>query len=230
MKQLLPLLFIALGCIACGEAANPGSVYSTPDPATSGNRMKFPNSSKTYGYDLDGQVVRIVDEGTDNSAILKNVTEAEVDYKSFTYAHLTKNADRYAGKSWYAVGKILQITESGASTSARIAIDGQSDRVIYIVAPFQTNFVENDKVLVIGYLAGNYTYTSQANWQITIPALAARAILPPGDMSKLKAMKTPALIASPSPRFSPSPLPSPIKTAVPSTTRAPTPMFQGNTR
>ncbi len=191
MKPYFPIFLLILGCIACGENAPSRSADTTPDPTTTGNRMKFPNSTKTYGYDLAGQMVRISDEGVDNGAVLKNVIEAEADYKSITYAHLTKNADRYAGKPWYATGKILQITESGGNSSARIAIDGRSDRIIYVTAPFETEFVENDKVFVVGYLAGNYSYTSQANWTITIPALAARAVLPPGDISKLKATKPP---------------------------------------
>ena len=53
-----------------------------------------------------------------------------------------------------------------------------------VIGPIETSFVEKDHVYVIGYLAGDYSYTSQANWNITIPALAMRAMMKKRDVAK----------------------------------------------
>ncbi|MGI8556490.1 MAG: hypothetical protein ACR2LT_09075 [Pyrinomonadaceae bacterium] len=111
----------------------------------------------------------------------KNI--ADVD-KSITYEQLKKNADRYAGKPWACKGKILQIQERDGNTTALISLDGWGNKNVQVGGELTTDFVENNQVYVVGYLAGNYSYTSIANWQITIPLLAARAIMKPGEVSK----------------------------------------------
>ncbi len=104
--------------------------------------------------------------------------------KTITYEHLKKNADKHAGKPWAFSGKILEITEKDGITEARIALDDWGNKVIYVAGPIETLFVEKNRVYVIGYLAGNYSYTSQANWKITVPALAVRAMIKPQDLAK----------------------------------------------
>ncbi|HEX8565409.1 MAG TPA: hypothetical protein VF648_07030 [Pyrinomonadaceae bacterium] len=123
---------------------------------------------------------------TSEAAIRANV--AEVD-KSITYEHLKKNADRYSGKAWMFKGKILQVFEQNGQTGARVSLDDWGNKPVWVACNCTTDFVENDRVFVVGYLTGTYSYTSQANWEITIPALAARAILSSKDSVKYQAEK-----------------------------------------
>lgn len=185
-SQTLLIIFacivLAAGCQTqnTGNSSAPTTFTSSTSSATT-NSEPVPNQPKTYSNDLSGQVERITDEGSDDSQIRQNI--AGVD-KSITYEHLKKNADKYAGKPWAARGKIIQIREADGETSALVSLDGWGNKNIWIVGNFSSDFVENNQVYVVGYLAGNYSYTSIANWQLTIPALAVRAMLKPGEVSK----------------------------------------------
>jgi len=89
---------------------------------------------------------------------------------------LEKNPNKYAGTAFTFYGKIVQIQENEGFTRARICFSDDFDAIIYVEGRFSTPYLKNQYVNVVGYLAGNHTYTSQANWTVTIPALAARAI------------------------------------------------------
>jgi hypothetical protein len=116
--------------------------------------------------------------------------------KGITYAHLKKNADRYTGKAYAFTGLIREIEEGKIPdtnipvTVGRVvfAHTYQEDPV-YFVAPFTTEFVEGNVVDMAGFLTGSFTYTSQAGWNITIPAIAARAIAKRGTFAKLRPKK-----------------------------------------
>jgi hypothetical protein len=188
-------LSLSLASVACTPAPSTGSVNSTNANTMTAEQAQavlkkmmedlpkkdnapappIPNTDE-YGDDLAGQVQRIVAEGTGDEQVRKNMADAD---KSVTYEHLKKNAERYAGRPWIFTGRILEISESQGGTMARMSLDDWGNKVIYVAAPLQTDFVEKNRVLVVGYLAGNYSYTSQANWNITIPAVAARAIMKP---------------------------------------------------
>ncbi len=137
----------------------------------------IPSDDSEYDSDLAGQYQRIKAEGTDNALVQKNIADAD---KSVKYEHLKKNAEKYAGRPWMFTGKILQIMEQGGETQALISLDDWGSKTIWVVAPFTTDFVEKNRVTVVGYTAGSYSYTSQANYNLTVPAVAARAILKPG--------------------------------------------------
>ncbi len=140
-------------------------------------------TTETYDSDMKGQLSRIMAEGQDESNVRGNILAADT---KITYEHLKKNADKYAGKPWSFTGKILEIQESDGVTIARISQDNWGNKAIYVVAPVSTEFLEDNRVFVVGYLAGSYTYESQAGWTITIPAMAARAIIKPNEVAKLK--------------------------------------------
>lgn len=129
---------------------------------------------------------RLISEQGDEGALRENIRAAD---GSITYAHLKKNADRYAGRPWAFTGKILEISEVGGGTAARVSLDDWGTKPVWVVSAFETDFLEHDRVYVVGYLGGSYTYTSQAGWTITIPALMARAMLKPGEAAKLKSKK-----------------------------------------
>ncbi len=164
--------FLVLGCTGSGDN---NSLSVSPANTT------IVNQPKTYTLDFPGQISRISDEGLDEEQIRKNI--ADID-KSITYEQLKKNASKYAGKAWACKGKILQIQEKDGETSALVALDGWGNKNVQVAGKLTTDFVEKNQVYVVGYLTGDYSYTSIANWQITIPGLAARAMLKPSDASK----------------------------------------------
>jgi len=109
--------------------------------------------------------------------------------KDITYEHLKKNADKYSGQAWAFTGKIFQIQENGGQTVAIVSLDVWGDKLMYVTADFTTDFVDKDQVYVVGTLVGNHSYKSVADWDVTIPAINARAILKPKDAAKLKTGK-----------------------------------------
>lgn len=96
-----------------------------------------------------------------------------------TYEMLKKDASKYIGKGWGFTGKILEIKEKNGITIARIGLDPYGSKPVWVQGRLTTDFVEDNRVYVVGVLAGDYTYKSQANWSITIPALVPVAIMKP---------------------------------------------------
>jgi hypothetical protein len=109
--------------------------------------------------------------------------------KSITYEKLKKNADKYDSEAWAFTGKVFQIQESGGKTTALVSLDAWGTKMLWVTANFTTEFVEKDQVYVIGYLAGDYSYTSIAGWNVTVPAIEARAILKPSEAARIKGKK-----------------------------------------
>jgi hypothetical protein len=183
--QNLTLVILLLTAVAIACSSTPDNSFTLGSNSTSGSSAgnQAAPPAPSFDADLAGQVKRIISEGTDDAAVRKNIADAD---RSVTYEHLKKNAARYAGRPWTFTGKILEISEVGGNTVARIALDDWGNKAIYVAGPFTTEFVEKNRVQVIGYLAGDYSYTSQANWNITIPAVAARAMVEPNKTGKSK--------------------------------------------
>ena len=170
------LVFLALGCASENTKINTPS-YS---PTTS---SPVAMKSEDYPLTIAGQAQRINFEGLDDEQTSKNIAGVS---KDITYEHLKKNSAKYAGKPWALKGKIIQIQETDGDTIARLALDNWGNKVVYVVANFTTDFIDNNQVYVVGYLAGDYSYESQAGWNITVPALVARAIIKPNEVSKFQ--------------------------------------------
>jgi hypothetical protein len=109
--------------------------------------------------------------------------------KSITYEKLKKNADKYDSYGWAFTGKVFQIQEQGGKTAALVSLDAWGNKMMWVTANFATEFVEKDQVYVVGYLAGDYSYTSIAGWNVTVPAIEARAILKPSEANRIRASK-----------------------------------------
>ncbi len=123
-----------------------------------------------------------------NPDTLREITKS-ID-PELTYSHLIKNPDRYKGQPWAFSGRVLQITELEGKTTALIMLDPYGQKNVYVTADFITNFVENNQVYVIGYINGSYSYTSQANYNLTVPLITASAIVKPSERTKLTGAKT----------------------------------------
>ena len=102
--------------------------------------------------------------------------------KTISYKKLKKNADRYKGDRYKTRGQIIQIMEDGNTTIMRIAVTKDNwgywnyDDVIYVEYEGTTDFVEEDVVTVYGEIYGDYSYTSIAGWEITVPGVVAKYI------------------------------------------------------
>jgi hypothetical protein len=110
---------------------------------------------------------------------------------SITYEHLKKNAEKYRGEPWACTGTIMQIQEDGGKTFALLTLGGWGDKLVAVRSTFTTDFVEKNRVYVIGHLAGDYSYQSVAGWDMTVPLIDAQAILKPSEESRLRGGKTP---------------------------------------
>jgi hypothetical protein len=112
--------------------------------------------------------------------------------KSVTYEHLKKNADRYAGTPWAFEGKIIDIVEEKDlngedQTLALIAMGQDQAKLMWVIGDFTSEFVENNDVYVVGYLAGVIKTKAGAE----LPAFSARMMMTPSEVTRLlKAAKT----------------------------------------
>ncbi len=142
--------------------------------------------SKLYAAPADPmseQLQKIsTDGGRSPDAIFANVQAVD---EELTYAQLKKSPEKYAGRAWGFEGKILQIGETGDKTWARVGLDSWGNDVVWVEGDFTTEFVDGQRVALLGYLAGTHSYKSQAGWDIRIPALAARIMLTPRAADRL---------------------------------------------
>lgn len=96
------------------------------------------------------------------------------------FANLNKNPDSYAGTRCQYRGKVVQCMESGGMTDIRMDITpmgyGYWTDTIYVTYAGTTPAVEDNIIIVYGTVKGSYTYTSQANYEITLPCIDARYV------------------------------------------------------
>lgn len=152
---------------------------STPSPVRPRPSTPVPAHKPVSGYNP---------EMDSEESIRLHMRDVE---KSITYEKLKKNADEYDSYGWEFTGKVSQIQESGGRTAALVSLDAWGNKTMWVTANFTTEFVEKDQVYVVGYLAGNYSYTSVAGWNMTVPAIEARAILKPAEAARIRAGKPP---------------------------------------
>lgn len=101
--------------------------------------------------------------------------------RTIDFAHLNKNADKYAGEPYKFYGKIVQIMEGNNSTTIRMSVTQTSygwspSDIIYVEYDGTTDFVEDDVITVYGTVFGSHSYTSQAGYNISLPAVIAKQI------------------------------------------------------
>lgn len=134
---------------------------------------------------------KVMSQNADGDDLARFLVVADSADTKVTYAHLKKNAAKHVGAPWTFTGRVLEISETAdGKTTARVGLDAYGGEAILVSAEFLTSFVERDRVDVGGILADDFSYTSQAGWNITIPALMARSIQKAGTHRKLR--KSPA--------------------------------------
>lgn len=99
-------------------------------------------------------------------------------YDTLDYAQLRKNPNGHAGEFVYYTGEIIQIMEEVDFTVIRLAVTETSygydpNDVVWVEYDDNTEFIDGDIVTVYGMIIGSHSYTSQAGWEITVPAMLA---------------------------------------------------------
>ncbi len=158
----------------------------TKHPETELNTAPPPESDSKRAVRIIGE--RLLRATTNDDALLDLVRDANSpESKKITYAHLKKNALKYTGMPYKLTGHILEIEEKNGIDYARIAINWYGDAAIFVKTTGTSDFVLGDWVDVVGFLAGNYSYTSQAGWEISIPSMIAVPFRKQGSLSKMMA-------------------------------------------
>lgn len=111
----------------------------------------------------------------------KAEAELKASAKTIEYAQMIKNPDRHAGEYVKYRGQIIQIQEGEDMTVIRLAVTQESygwnsSEVIWVEVDGYTDFVDEDIVTVYGTVVGSHSYTSQAGWEITVPAMLADTV------------------------------------------------------
>jgi hypothetical protein len=193
ISSLALVVALALACASCSssETTNTNTnLASSSAPSPSPQVTFFPMVNKDKEQALKTQSSSSPQPSSqslspEESVIRQNILAALA--SKITYRQITKNADSYQAQPWAFFGTIIQIQESGGKTSALVALDVLHDDVMKVRANFTTNFVEKDQVYVVGYLAGNYSYISEAGWNITVPAINASAMLTLSEAARIRA-------------------------------------------
>lgn len=95
------------------------------------------------------------------------------------YDFYAKNPGLYKDQKISFSGKTLQVLDGTSFSAIRVAVDSDSDKVIYLTLPNELmtiRVLEDDVINVKGTFTGLYTYESAKGGDITIPACTAEAV------------------------------------------------------
>jgi uncharacterized membrane protein YcgQ (UPF0703/DUF1980 family) len=105
----------------------------------------------------------------------KKAADEKVAYDTgITYNQLARTPDDYKGKKAKFTGRVIQVMEGDKETDLRIAVDGNSDTVLFVGYDpkiTSTRVLENDNVTVKGKSIGIYSYQSTMGGKISIPGM-----------------------------------------------------------
>lgn len=156
-KKIISILVICCIGIVIFAAIMGGG---TPDKNTSSD------NSSTDGDSTD------VDDSDDE------LTEEEFKGNCTTldYAQMNKNSDKYFGEKLVVTGEVVQIMEDSSGGFIRMDVNGNYGDTIAVLYEGTNDVLEGDTITVYGYGSSDYSYTSQANFEITIPCVLAEYI------------------------------------------------------
>lgn len=116
-------------------------------------------------------------------------------YTKFTkknYGFYAKNPGLHKDEPITFTGKALQVIDGSVVTTVRVAVDSDSDKVIYLSLPNDLTTIrilDDDTVIVKGAFTGLYTYSSTRGGEITIPACTDESVSVKGYKAPGKAQK-----------------------------------------
>ncbi len=124
-------------------------------------------------------------EREEQERLAREKAEAEAKEKQgyetgITYNQLARTPDEYKGQKCKFRGKVLQVQEGDNIVVMRLAVNGNYDNVLYVVATSKVlngeRILENDYITVYGTSTGIYTYTSVLGASISIPSMLVTKI------------------------------------------------------
>ena len=100
------------------------------------------------------------------------------------YKMLTKSVRPFVGRPWFIINtKVEEIHETDDGlTVGRIELEPGFDKDVFFVARFRTSFIDDDRVDIIGYFAGDYTYKNRLGADLTVPAFAVAGMFKSGTI------------------------------------------------
>lgn len=125
-------------------------------------------------------------EGQRLAALEPSARDAELalwaDLGALSYGTLMRNPDERIGRRVAWRGRVEEIHDTdGGGSQLRIALRGYGQDVLWVetLGVRAPESVEaGSRVRFYGIITGTFTYTSQAGWNITLPAVAAVAVVP----------------------------------------------------
>ncbi|MDQ0299636.1 hypothetical protein J2S78_002056 [Salibacterium salarium] len=177
-----------------GEYPVVASFGTQHDEALSSEYESYENFNANYTMQNDANVeetdsgflVESIDLGDltiENAYTAEEIENLKLEDKKqsaeqLDFARLQKNPDKHAGTYVTYTGQIIEIQESDNMTYMRLAVTKNDygynyDDVIYVEYDDYTEFVEEDEVTIYGNVYGTFDYTSQAGWDMSIPAVVA---------------------------------------------------------
>lgn len=108
-------------------------------------------------------------------------SEGRFSITAASFDDYARNEARHLQEEISYTGKVLQVVEGDIYNMARIAIDGDSEYVVYtlyVPAEDDIRILESDTVTVVGWYTGLHTYSSTLGGEITIPSCFASSISP----------------------------------------------------
>jgi hypothetical protein len=151
--------------------------FSLPVDLPEENVYVYTFSFKKEGREDRTEIVTVTRIMTQEEREAQSKEKAKVvDYKQ-----LEKNPDRMKGEYVTFQGEIVQILEEGESTEMRVAVTKESwgwssNDIVYVGYAGLTDYVEGDVITFYGEVYGSVQYTSQAGWDISVPAVIADVV------------------------------------------------------
>lgn len=137
----------------------------------------LPSEPKSYSLKVKAKK----DSGEATKTVVCEVIQDPGVYKAkcqpLDYRVVSKNADNYIGQFYYIRGQVFQIQESGNSTFMLVSVTDKGYGIwgdnVAVFFDGKTDALEGSIVRVWGECGGNYTYTSIAQYTITVPKINA---------------------------------------------------------
>lgn len=96
-----------------------------------------------------------------------------------TYSQLARTPDDYKGEKCKFKGKVVQVMEGGGVYNIRLAVGGNYDNIIFIIASTsvtEQRILEDDYITVYGTSTGIYTYETVMGNELSIPSMSVDKI------------------------------------------------------
>jgi hypothetical protein len=141
-----------------------------------GSSASSTNSTQTA---TSGNAVQTTDTQQSPCAAYSDANALAQNATPVSYKQLEKDPSSYMKVPAVFTGKVVQILESNGIGIIRLAVtkdsfgDWDTGSIVYVQYAGHNDVVDDDVVTVYGLLAGPQTYTSQANFQITVPSMLA---------------------------------------------------------